>query len=291
MPRSVAMRARSTSSPEAISASSKACRLAICSASQVPLALDAAPRRCARSCAIRARLDLLVRDDLGAALARASALRHLDRLLGERDLALELGDLERFLALDLELALRALRARCAPSPAPARARSARARSPRGSSSRVSSSDAAAGDLAALRVLLVLDARLGDVALLRRAASSRSPRATTICACSASWSRSARSRRVRRAARRGGSRPRAPARGAHIRSRGRSRAPCRWVSRFWLRISTSVRCSISLRILRRVSIDLGELRQALGVEGVGRIEIFEAGLVEVDDAPRSRARAR
>ena len=27
---------------------------------------------------------------------------------------------------------------------------------------------------------------------------------------------------------------------------------------------------------------GELGQALGVEGVGRIEIFEAGLVEIDD---------
>ena len=50
----------------------------------------------------------------------------------------------------------------------------------------------------------------------------------------------------------------------------------------MRISTSVRCSISLRILRRVSIDLGELRQALGVESIGRVEIFEAGLVEVDD---------
>ena len=60
------------------------------------------------------------------------------------------------------------------------------------------------------------------------------------------------------------------------------APCFCASRFWLRISTSVRCSISLRILRRVSIDLGELRQAFGVEGVRRIEIFEAGLVEVDD---------
>ena len=54
------------------------------------------------------------------------------------------------------------------------------------------------------------------------------------------------------------------------------------SRFWLRISTSVRCSISLRILRRVSIDSVELGQAFGVEGVRRIEIFEAGLVEVDD---------
>ena len=48
------------------------------------------------------------------------------------------------------------------------------------------------------------------------------------------------------------------------------------------MSTSVRCSISLRILRRVSIDLGELGQTFGVEGVRRIEIFEAGLVEVDD---------
>ena len=57
---------------------------------------------------------------------------------------------------------------------------------------------------------------------------------------------------------------------------------RCASRFWVRISIRVRCSISLRILRRVSIDLGELGQALGVEGVGLIEEFEAGLVEVDD---------
>ena len=51
---------------------------------------------------------------------------------------------------------------------------------------------AAGDLAALRLFLVLDALLGDGALLRRGAPSRSTSRAVSCACSASWSRSARS---------------------------------------------------------------------------------------------------
>ena len=177
------------------------------------------------------------------------------------------------------------RASCARSPA----RSARARARCGPFSSESSSAicsrsvssrifisalverAAARDLAALRLFLAADALLGDVALLgeprlldrlarRRAAPARLPgrapraRLASSARCAArriSTSRSCSSR-------------------AYSLSRSIS-STLRWVSRFWLRMSTSVRCSISLRIRRRVSIDLGQLRQAFGVEGVGRVE--------------------
>ena len=35
-------------------------------------------------------------------------------------------------------------------------------------------------------------------------------------------------------------------------------------------------------MRRVSIELGELGEAFSIEGIRRIEEFEAGLIEVDD---------
>ena len=221
MPRSVAMRARSTSSPAAISASSKAWRLAICSASRCALALDAAPRRargpgrCARSRSPGSR-----RSRRGASRPRpwsprrafsASAIwrsssaissafcRSISSSLCARSRSMR-ACLERELERDL-LALGLL-----------------AGLQLGFVERP-----AARDLAALRVFFVLDALLGDAALLRqprlldrlarrRAAPARPP------------GRAAPARgRARRAARRGGSRPRAPARAAHIRSRGRSRS--------------------------------------------------------------------
>ena len=79
-------------------------------------------------------LGLLVLDDLGAALF-GLRLGHFQRLLGERDLALQLDDLERFLALRSRARSARARARSAPFPATVRARSARARSARASSSR------------------------------------------------------------------------------------------------------------------------------------------------------------
>ena len=159
------MRARSTSSPAAISASSNACRLAICKASQCPLALQphlvdqpllGDPRR----------LDLLGRDDLGP-LALALGLGDLHRLGGKRDLALaarppraprqrHLQLLLLALPLDPRLLQRQLEGDLL----------ALGQLARGQLGRLQG--AAAADLEALRGLLVLDARLGEAALLRHA---------------------------------------------------------------------------------------------------------------------------
>ncbi|MGT2466326.1 hypothetical protein ACVOMV_16810 [Mesorhizobium atlanticum] len=75
-----------------------------------------------------------------------------------------------------------------------------------------------------------------------------------CACSASWSRTARSlASSERCAARLISTSRSCSRRAYSVSRSIS-STLRCVSRFWLRMSTRVRCSISLRMRRRVSMD-------------------------------------
>ena len=113
---------------------------------------------------------------------------------------------------------------------------------------------AAGDFAPLRILFAADAFLGDRELLRQPRRFDRLRARQSCASSASCSRSARSRvsSARWTARRN-STSRSCSSRAYSVSRSISKTFfC--ASRFWLRISTSVRCSISLRILRRVSIN-------------------------------------
>ena len=57
------------------------------------------------------------------------------------------------------------------------------------------------------------------------------------------------------------------------------------SRFLLRIAISVSCSTSLLCFLRCSICLGQPRQALGVEGVARVEELHAGLVELGQRRR------
>ena len=85
MPRSVAMRARSTSSPDAISASSKAWRLAISQRLERALALDAGLVERAVLGDAR-RLDLLVRRRSRRGASRASAWVTSTAFLGKRDL-------------------------------------------------------------------------------------------------------------------------------------------------------------------------------------------------------------
>ena len=282
MPRSVAIRARSTSSAGGDLGLLEGLPLGDLQRLELPLALDAAPRRAARSWAMRAVSVSWFGDDLGAALRRprpwspprafsASAIWRSSSAISSASWRSISSSLCARCALDPRLLERQLE-RDLLALGHSRAIFISALVER----------AAAGDLAALRVLLGPDALLGDVALLREprlldrlarrpAAPARPPgRAAPVRVAS---SARCTARRI--------STSRSCSRRAYSVSRSIS-STLRWVSRFWLRMSTSVRCSISLRILRRVSIDLGELGQALGVEGVGRVEIFEAGLVEVDD---------
>jgi len=113
--------------------------------------------------------------------------------------------------------------------------------------------AAAGDLAALRVLLALDALLGDVALLVEARffhgfTRRQLRLFRLLV--AQRALDGEFRALRGAA----DLDLALLFEARVFGIAVDLQHLRWVSRFWLRMSTSVRCSISLRILRRVSID-------------------------------------
>ena len=106
MPRSVVMRARSISSPDGDLGLLEGLALGDLERLQRALALDAALVDDAVA-GEPGPLDLLLGDDLGLA-AGALGAGHLDRLGGQRDLALALGDFERLAAADLELLLLAL---------------------------------------------------------------------------------------------------------------------------------------------------------------------------------------
>ena len=251
MPRSVAMRARSTSSAEAISASSKAWRLAICSASSWRSRSIRTPSM-ARSWAMRA---------VSVSWLAAISARRLSPSALVSSIAFSASAIWRSSSTISSASLRWISSSLC-----VRSRWMRAFS-------ISSSSAICSRSVFSRVFISASSSERRRAISRRCVSSSvlmrssemlrscasrdfSTASREInCACSAFLvAERALAHQLASAGRRGGSRPRVPAPAAHIRSRGRSPAPSCWVSRFWLRMSTSVRCSISLRIRRRFSID-------------------------------------
>ena len=167
-------------------------------------------------------LGVLVLDDLGAALFRLR-LDHRERLFGERDLPVELQNLERLLAGDFVFALLALagdaRGFQLQFEIDLLALGLLAHLQLGFVER-----AAAGDFAPLRLLLAADALLGDGELLRQPRRLDRLARGKLGLLGLLFAQRALLASARRAARRGGTRPRAPARAAHIRSRDRSRRP-------------------------------------------------------------------
>ncbi len=117
----------------------------------------------------------------------------------------------------------------------------------------------------------------------RCARARSARCAVICARSASCSRCrrARARHLGALASRAADLQLALLRQARVfQRRGRSPAPGFSVSRFLLRICDHrVLFDVVADLLAPLDL-LGQARQALGVEGVGRIEELHAGLVEL-----------
>ena len=225
-------------------------------------------------------LDLLLGDDLGLA-AGALGAGHLDGLGGKRDLALALGDLDRLAAGDLQLLLRrAARSMRSRSTASRRAISSRSVSSRAASSvisrarrraisrfwisssltmRVSASDPllgdprllgrlGGGDLRLLRLLLAERPLAGELGALDGAADL--DLALLFEA------------------------------GIFALALDLEHAPLRFeilVADLDHRLLLDLVAHLAARLDR-----LGQRGQALGVEGVGRIEEFEAGLVDVDE---------
>ena len=210
----------------------------------------------------------------------ASALVTSTALFGERDLPFELEDLQRLRGAGSPVRSARARARCAPFPV---------RAPRdllalGLFARLHLGfveRAAAGDFAALRVLLALDALLGDGAFLQQArplddfARGKLRLLRLLVA----------------------QRPLLDQFGALAGAADLDLALLLEPRIFGLAVDLQD-LALGVEVLganvdQRALLDLvahaaarfdrfGELGQAFGVEGVGRIEEFEAGLVEVDD---------
>ncbi len=249
-PRSETMRARSTSSPASISASSKACRLAISSDARLR-SREMRTSSSARSCATRSAsvcICVTISPRLRAASARvtssafsASAIWRSRSTISSARLA--------SISSRVCARSRSIRADCNASSSAICSRSVCSRVLSSTSSsarrRAISSDCVSRSVRMRSSASANSCAMRDFSTASRAAS---------CACSASWSRIARSRvRSARWLARRISTSRSCSSRAYSPSRSIS-STRRWVSRFWLRMSTSVCCSISLRILRRVSMD-------------------------------------